>query len=250
MTIVVSLLAVAVGLLTLLVFGLLRTHADILRALDRAGVRLDDEATGPVGPVPVAAPAAVGAASDIAGTVPGGGPVQVAVTGTAHTTLLAFLSSGCRTCQAFWEAFAGPDLELPGIDTRLVIVGQDPVHDSESALARLAPPGVRTLCSTAAWQSYEVPGSPYFVLVDGPSGRVVGAGSATSWDQVRGLLEQAVGDAGLESERGPGDERDRGSRRSTRARPDADQALQSAGIGPGHPSLYPGRAVGDGEIES
>lgn len=156
MTALFIVLAVAVAVLGVLVFGLLRTHAEILRALDRAGVRLDedesDAATGGVGPVPVAAPRPMGDGADIVGTIPGGGAVKVAVTGSAHTTLLAFLSSGCRSCQAFWETFSDPDVELPGDDTRLVIVAQDPAHDSESKLAELAPKGVKTVCSTAAWQ--------------------------------------------------------------------------------------------------
>ena len=46
MTVVVVLLAIAVGLLALLVFGLLRTHAEILRALDRAGISLGDDGAG------------------------------------------------------------------------------------------------------------------------------------------------------------------------------------------------------------
>ena len=234
MTVLVVLLAVAVGLLTVLVFGLLRTHADILRALDRAGIGIEEPGhQAAVGPVPVAPPTSVGAARDVAGTVPGGGAVKIGVAGADHMTLLAFLSSGCLTCRGFWDAFADPDLELPGTDTRLVIVGQDPEHDSESALAELAPADVRTVCSTEAWQSYEVPGSPYFILVDGPTGQIVGAGSATSWEQVSGLLQQAIGDAALEQ-----------SRRSGRPdvvdlRSSADQALKAAGIGPGHPSLYP-----------
>lgn len=217
MIVVVVLLAVAVAVLGVIVFGLLRTHAEILRALDRAGVPLDGESTNRIGPVPVADPASGGSVSDVVGTVPGGGPVKVSVEGPHHT-LLAFLSSGCRTCATFWEEFASLDLELPGDDTRLVIVAQDPEHDSESRLAELAPAGVRTVCSTAAWEAYDVPGSPYFALVDGAARRVVGSGSATSWTQVRGLLSQALGDERLGS---------------------VDEALTEAGIGPGHPSLYP-----------
>lgn len=229
MTVVVVLLAIAVGVLTLIVFGLLRTHADILRALDRAGVRLDDDGTpAPIGPVPVGSPRSLGSATDVVGTVPGGGPVKVAVGGAGHTTLLAFLSSGCTTCQTFWETFADPTLALPGNDTRLVIVAQDPVHDSESRLIELAPAGVRTVCSTEAWQAYDVPGSPFFALVDGPSATVVGSGTATTWDQVAGLLSQALGDAGLASRRAGADDP-----RST------DEALKAAGIGPGHASLWP-----------
>lgn len=246
MTALVIVLAVAVAVLGVLVFGLLRTHAEILRALDRAGVRLDDEADGSDaagGPVPVGAPRPMGDGADIVGTIPGGGAVKVAVSGAAHTTLLAFLSSGCRSCQAFWETFADPDVVLPGEDTRLVIVAQDAAHDSESKLAELAPKGVKTVCSTAAWQDYDVPGSPYFALVDGPTGAVVGSGSASSWDQVSGLLGQALGDArpagagpssatsaGVDASLLPGAEAAPG---------DTDEALRRAGIEPGDPSLWP-----------
>ena len=246
MTVVVVLLAIAVGVLALLVFGLLRTHAEILRALDRAGISLDDEqAAGPVaGVVPgrseAGASTGPAGARDLVGTVPAGGPTKVAVTGVTHFTLLAFLSPGCRTCKRFWEAFESPDLELPGGDTRLVIVGQDPAHDSESAMAELAPPGVKAVLSSAAWEDYDVPGSPYFVLVDGTDGRVVGAGSALRWEQLRNLLEQALDDAGLADR--PGHMTPQASvRQSGRSRAQrADEALRSAGIGPGHPSLYGG----------
>ncbi len=256
----VVLLVVAVGVLALLVFGLLRTHAEILRALDRAGISLDDEeAAGYAAGVAAARPEAGApvdrtAARDLVGTVPAGGPTKIAVTGVDHSTMLAFLSPGCRTCKRFWEAFASPDLELPGGDTRLVIVGQDPAHDSESAMADLVPPGVKAVLSSAAWEDYDVPGSPYFALVDGSDGRVVGAGSALSWEQLRDLLEQALDDAGLaDRSRLPGRRSGapvgRSGRsgapvgRSGRSRAErADEALRSAGIAPGHPSLYPGQA--------
>ena len=93
MTVLVVLLAIAVGILSVIVFGLLRTHAEILRALDRAGVPLDGgSTTSPVtiGPGPMR-PAADHDVADIVGTVPGGGPVKVAL-GGPHHTLLAFLS--------------------------------------------------------------------------------------------------------------------------------------------------------------
>lgn len=240
MTVVVVVLAIAVGLLALLVFGLLRTHAEILRALDRAGISLDDEAAGPVADRSTeTAPTEHPAARDIVGTVPAGGPTRVAVTGVPHHTLLAFLSSGCRTCQRFWEAFAEPDLDLPGDGTRLVIVGQDPAHDSESALAELVPPGVKGVLSSAAWQDYDVPGSPYFALVDGVDGRIVGAGSALGWEQLSELLQEALDDTDLA--RDPRGRARPSAGRSGRSRARrADDALRSAGVGPGHPSLYPG----------
>lgn len=253
MTVVVVLLAVAVGLLALLVFGLLRTHAQILRALDRAGIGLDDEAgaspAGTASRIEASAPSGQGAARDIVGSVPARGPTKVAVTGVPHLTLLAFLSSGCRTCKRFWEAFAEPGLKLPGGSTRLVIVGQDPAQDSESALAELVPSGVKAVLSSAAWEDYDVPGSPYFALVDGAGGRVVGAGSALEWDQLRNLLQQALDDAGLAG--GPGSAvRGSAHRPNTARRRSADETLLSAGIGPGHPSLYPGGSRPDGEPSS
>ena len=251
MTVVVVLLALAVGALGLLVFGLLRTHAEILRALDRAGISLDDSGgrdsaavSNQSGHSVVAGtPDDFEAAHDIVGTVPEAGPTKVAVTGVTHLTLLAFLSSGCRTCKRFWEAFATPGLELPGDDTRLVIVGQDPAHESESALAALVPDGVKAVLSSAAWEDYDVPGAPYFVLVDGADGRAVGAGSAFEWDQLRQLLDQALNDSGLNN--GSGASKRRSAHRSPGERHRrVDEALLSAGIGPGHPTLYPpGSAV-------
>lgn len=251
MTVAVVLLAIAVGVLALLVFGLLRTHAEILRALDRAGISLDDEATASPSAEVVAERSEAGASADpagvrdLVGTVPAGGPTKVTVTGVAHLTLLAFLSPGCRTCKRFWEAFSDPDLELPGGNTRLVIVGQDPAHDSESAMAELVPAGIKAVLSSSAWADYDVPGSPYFVLVDGAEGRVVGAGSALRWEQLQNLLLQALDDAGLADPSGP--QRPGSPGRSGRSRAQhADEALRSAGIGPGHPSLYGGQSDSNG----
>ena len=254
---IVALIAIAV--LTLIVFGLLRTHADILRALNRAGISLDDSAaSSTVGPVPVGGPTRTQTALDIAGTVPGGGPVSVSV-GGAHHTLLAFLSSGCRTCGAFWSEFKSPVLEIGGEATRLVIVAQDPAHDSESRLVELAPQGVRTVCSSAAWEAYGVPGSPYFVLIDGRKKTVVGSGTATSWPQVRRLLTQAIGDT-KSNHAGSNDAhssraKSRGAKSSGahsgaarsgggqsnggQSKNGVDAELAAFGIGPGHPSLYP-----------
>lgn len=253
MTVLVVLLAVAVGVLGLITFGLLRTHAEILRALDRAGISLDDDgvaaSSGPARPArpvrPAVAESATGeAVTDVVGAVPAGGPTKVAVADVPHFTLLAFLSSGCRTCKRFWEAFAEPGLDLPGRNTRLVIVGQDPVHDSESKLAALVPSGVKAVMSSEAWEDYDVPGSPYFVLADGVEGRVVGAGSALGWEQLRELLDQALEDAGLAADgsrlRQPSRAHRSGRSRTQRT----DEALKSAGVGPGHPSLYPGRSAG------
>jgi hypothetical protein len=90
--------------------------------------------------------------------------------------------------------------------------------------------------STEAWLDYEVPGSPFFVLVDGTSGSTVGQGVAPHIEQLLDLIRRA--------------EHDRGQHHRSRHRPsthrngpereaDADEVLQMAGIRPGDPSLYP-----------
>jgi hypothetical protein len=226
-TVIVTLLTVAVALLGLLVAGLLRSHAEILRALHEAGVGLDpnaaprDLARGPLGRT------GDGTAIDIAGVDAAGASVQLAVGAVPHRTLLAFLSSTCLTCREFWSAFADPDLDVPA-DARLVVVTQGPEAESPSSIRKLAPRDVRTVLSSDAWRAYGVPGAPYFVLVDGPRGEVVGEGAATSWPQVRNLIEQALADS---AERGAG-------ARNRHAR--VDDELRAAGIEPGDPRLYPG----------
>jgi hypothetical protein len=237
-------------LLAVLVAGLLRSHADILRALHELGVG-DDRLGGTPGaarPNVQTEPPAVqdgvvaprtdaGAVADISGAVPGGGQRAVTVAGADHTTLLAFLSTGCATCAEFWQAFSLPDAgELPGASTRLVIVTKDESEESPSLVSSLAPAGVTTIMSSAAWAAYAVPGSPYFVLVDGPTSTVVGEGSGTTWSQVSGLLSSAVADAGWTADR-RNDRQARAGGREREAR--ADRELLDAGIEPGDASLYP-----------
>lgn len=96
-----------------------------------------------------------------------------------------------------------------------------------------APPGAKTVLSSAAWQDYDVPGSPFFALVDGTSNRMVGSGTAASWDQMRNMLRTALGDYLLEVE----SNNDGTSGRDRERR--ADQALLAAGIGRDHPSVNP-----------
>ena len=112
-------------------------------------------------------------------------------------------------------------------DTRIVVVTKGPEAESESKLRELAPDGVSLVQSTEAWFDYEVPVSPYFVLVDGPSGSVIGEGSAGSWAQVSSLMTQALADAGTVKR----DRLDNGEFR-------ADAELRRAGILPGDPSLH------------
>jgi hypothetical protein len=239
-------------LLGLLVAGLLRSHAEILRALhELRGVPLGEPAPRAAranvvsdldfpGVRPgVAAPRATGSAGeamgfDIAGTTPMGETAVVGVTGSTGTTLLAFLTSGCSTCASFWKDFRNPErLGLPH-GMRLVIVTKGDGDESPSAVAELSPNWATTVMSSQAWLDHEVPVSPYFLLVDGPSGRVIGEGAATSWRQVRDLMTQALDDMTFAAVPAP-IQVDHELTREVRA----DRELMAAGIYPGDPSLYP-----------
>lgn len=197
-------LGVAVVLLGILVLGLLRSHALILKALHDlgAGLELEKEAGGTaaasghreaVGPVPVTLESGVVAnarpetvrAGDITGLDLDGAEVNVPLAG--RRTLLAFLTSGCSVCMTFWETFAS-SVAVPG-DADLVIVAKGDAEESRVMLRRLA--GERpVVMSSAAWSDFEIPGSPYFVYVE--DGLITGEGSATTWEQVSDLMAQAV----------------------------------------------------------
>lgn len=236
MAVLILLEAIAILLLGVLVAGLLRSHAEILRVLHDLGVGLDPGRAAALHSG-VARPRAEGtAARDIAGRAPGGDVVRVAVAETDHLTLLAFLSSGCLVCRSFWDAFAQRALDIPG-DARLVIVTRDPSEDSEATIASLCPQGVVTVMSSDAWDAYRVPGAPYFIMVDGRSASVVGEGAAATWEQVRSLLTASLADAGLAAARGRHTPWSHltGTQREAKA----DAELLAAGIEPGHPSLYP-----------
>ena len=226
MTVLVLLETILLAVLTVLVAGLLRAYGAVLRRLhaldggeDAGRFRLDS--------APVGAPAARQdwtAAHDLSGETVAGELVTTRVVGVEHDSVLLFLSSGCASCETFWDELARP-APLPG-GTRLVVITQGTEHESRAAVAELAPPGVEVLMSDSAWRDYEVPGSPHVVFVEGPTGRVRGEGTGQSWQQVARL----VADAG----------RDRAGKpaRDAEVEADVDRELMAAGILPGDPRLY------------
>jgi hypothetical protein len=263
MTALVIAEAVAIALLGLLVAGLLRSHGEILKALHElgAGRSEDHEHAQVFTPAAstasivseldfpgvrdgIAAPRSVADAErvqDIAGVTPWDESVAVGVSGDARRTLLAFLSTGCGVCANFWDELNGPGgAQLPST-TRLVVVTKGEHDESISALRRIAPKDALVVMSSEAWTEYEVPGSPYFLLVE--EGRISGEGSGSTWSQVRALLGQAADDTEVRRSRarrkpktislndiGDAAGRDRADR--------IDAELEAAGILPGHPSLY------------
>jgi hypothetical protein len=227
---------VVLVLLTVLVAGLLRSHATILRRLHELGAGIEDAPGTPASPRAMTPSAAGHAdATDVVGVGLRDDVVSVRVRDVEHRTLLAFLSSGCLTCREFWDAFDGRDpLGLP-VDVRIVIVTKGPEEEDVKTIDRLAPAHLPLVMSSDTWRDYEVPGSPYFVLADGPSGRVLGEGTGASWPQVLGLVGRA--DDGADARRRDGVVR-------TGELPDItnaariDAELHAAGVEPGDPSLY------------
>lgn len=246
MTVAVVVLAIVVTLLTVLVAGLLRSHAEILRQLHDLGAGVGEGATTSGRPDP-GVPATEGnrprtdgrvpaptagvpdgrRAVDIVGTGPRGESLAIRTVDVEHDTVLVFLSSGCTTCSTFWSDLQDPDLP-PG--TRLVIVTRDPEEELPAAVLELAPTGATVAMSTRTWDDLRVPGSPFVVHVHGPSGRVIGEGTAASWEQVLELFLRAAGDGRLSGGKAGAD---------ARRERDLDRVLLQAGIAPGDPSLYP-----------
>jgi hypothetical protein len=218
--------SVVLVLLTLLVTGLLRSHAEILKRLHALGAGLDTDepvarSTNRSVDLRATDSSTFAAAADLDGAGLRDDALHVSIVGARHRTLLAFLSSGCLTCQGFWEAFANSrTLDLPD-DVRLVVVTKDASEESISALRKVAPADVPVVMSSAAWVDYDVPGSPYFALVDGQAARVRGEGTGANWEQVKNLLRKASDDANDDT-------------REVRI----DRELLEHGIEPGDPSLY------------
>ena len=191
MTVLLGVETVLLVLLSVLVAGLLRSHAEILRALHRLGIDLDD------GAEPVHATAAGrrsssgGRAYDVVGETPEGAAVHIGVLGGRQPTLLAFLSSGCVSCEPLWEGLRRGQPALPD-RARVVAVTRAAGTESPARLRALAPDGVAVVMSDAAWDDYGVPGAPYFVYVDGTA--VTGEGAAPDWRQLASLVERAQSD--------------------------------------------------------
>ncbi|MEO7261073.1 MAG: hypothetical protein ABI047_07455 [Jatrophihabitantaceae bacterium] len=236
---------VILAVLCVLVAGLLRGYAAVLRRLhqlDGGATPLDAQA----GPPPFRTVASIpeppdaqriegrdewAESHDIDGVSLRGEIVSVRTIGVEQDTILAFLSSNCEGCTGFWHELGEPVSWTTPLGSRLLVVTKGPESESPSVLSQLCPDGVDLVMSSQAWADFEVPGSPYVVVADGHTGRVKGEGSGTSFSQVSGLIRQSVEDS-----RHPAMARKPDSDR--RRERDVDRILLTAGIGPQDPSLY------------
>src|SRR5690606_32430211 len=189
MTALVIIEGVIVLLLLVLVAGLLKSHAEILRELHRLGGDVGSPSsprgvavTG-LGEVPLKA---------IDGLDTSGQARRVSLVHGKGETLIAFLSSGCSACLDFWSEL-GERPAMPTETTRPVIVTRGPENESPSSVRELAPRGVPVVMSSEAWDAFKVPMTPFFMLVDG-KGSILGEGSALSWGQLLGLLDRSMQD--------------------------------------------------------
>jgi hypothetical protein len=246
-TVVMIVETVLLAVTVVFVIALLRSHAEILRRLaaiddGTAAAGLPGAARqagggaaggGAAGGGAAGGGAAGGAAADIVGETLAGDAVKFALGAGSPRTLLAFLSSGCAACGPLWKGLH--DDRAAPLRARLIVVTKGPERESLSRLRALAPADREVVMSSAAWESFSVPATPHFVLVDGSVGEILGRGSATSWQQIETLLMDSDADTEVHRARGT-------SQRAARA----EQALATAGITDGHPSLYPSRDADPG----
>ncbi len=147
---------------------------------------------GGLRPVPLGGSTVGTAAHDLIGVDPSGNPLHIRVVGTAGRTLLAFLSVDCLGCKEFWRALGDSSRLDLGLD-RGVVVTKGPQVISAQEVADLAADLsiVPVIMSDEAWSDYRVLGYPFFIVVDGSSGTVVGETVGMGWDDVASMISAA-----------------------------------------------------------
>ena len=232
MVVITIIIAVLLAVALVYIAALLRSHADILRRLaaleERAPVGAPAHALEPRDGAPPVGGGEVVTAGPISGATLHGDSATLSFGPGSPVTLIAFLTSGCTSCAPLWAGLHEAR-DLGTLAQRVAVITHDPMRESPTRLERLAPAGTDVIMSSAAWADYAVPGSPHFVLTDGAGG-ILGRGSALSWSQ----LETMVADARADARRAADPARTTAERAER-----SGGALASAGIGPGHPSLYP-----------
>jgi hypothetical protein len=230
---VVIALALVVALLGMLIIGLLRSHADILRRLEGLGAGMDGgHDHGSQMTLTRRPEGQTVAGRRISGITPGGESAVVSLATGPDPTLLAFLSTTCSTCTPFWEGLQSSSMYFGGHRHRVIAVTLGESEESPTRALSMASPGLDVIMSSTAWSEFEVPGAPYFVVVAPGTGVVTGEGSAMTFDSLEEFLSDATNDEkwDLQARQGLYDEE---------SRIDAD--LRRAGIVPNDPRLYPSK---------
>lgn len=124
----------------------------------------------------------------VRGTTPSGDEVICDVRDAR--TILLFLSTSCAGCGALWQGVSDPlDPAIPeGVRTVIVTHGRGTeVPDTVTRLSG----GATVIMSDDAWTDYEVQAGPFFVVIDGASGRIVIEGVAWSIPQIVAAITAA-----------------------------------------------------------
>ncbi len=148
---------------------------------DSAGAKpAPQPSTAPVPP----APEPEGDAVDVRGADPEGEPTLIPLEATEQPTVLAFLSTSCGICVGLWERMRQGELgaEVPGVTP--VVVLKDAAHEDLERVRALASGQLPVVLSSEAWDDYEVPGSPYVMVVSSAPGSVVSEGSVAGWSDL------------------------------------------------------------------
>lgn len=169
--------AVAIGILTLLVTGLLRTQARVVAALRQLAPPHGDhgqhDSAAEVGAV----------APEVSGVDLEGRAVRLP---NGERRVLAFLTSGCASCGWWWQQLStAGSMVVPG----LVVVTPDPQTDAPEDIRALWRPGLAVVMSSDTWENYGVRSGSSFVVVG--DGRIQAAGTAADWDGLVALLSAA-----------------------------------------------------------
>ena len=102
------------------------------------------------------------------------------------------MSTTCVVCDRFWKRFGDPANMATLGDTRLIIVTFGDGHEVAANVAEVAPPGIPLVMSSIAWQTYGIPGAPYFVMISGTTGLITAKGSTGAWDGLLDLIGLAT----------------------------------------------------------
>jgi hypothetical protein len=210
-------LVLATALLGILVAALLRAQANASRRIDLLERRLQREQRRRAGAVSAddqhqhqhrdhmvdpAVPQFMpeGDAVDIRGVDADGSPVTIPLESAEAPTLLAFLSTSCGTCTSLWTRLRDEGLDDVAPGVRPVVITKDAEYEDPDRVRDLAgTASLPVVLSGEAWNDYEVPGSPYLMLVAGRPASVVAEGSASRWDDVAAMAALGSKDDLLDS---------------------------------------------------
>jgi hypothetical protein len=126
------------------------------------------------------------------GTTPDGSPLSIDLEGELPQ-LVAFLSTSCAICTVLWERLQSGELAEQSSRLRSVVVTKSAAMEDTDRVRELTAVGdVPTVMSTQAWEDYEIPGSPYFLLVGGDPRDVIGEGPATGLADVSAMVGRLI----------------------------------------------------------